>query len=282
MLDSAYQVKPISNIAEMDFFINQARREGWNPGLNDFLPFYNTDNHGFFHCTLEGQTIGCISVVNYDSNFAFLGFYIVLPEFRCKGYGTSLMQKAFSYFGSRNTGLDGVILQRESYERYGFKKAHLNARYESIGKIFTPNKNFIPLQEIPFEEIAKYDRRFFPTKRDQFLKNWLVMPNSKCFGIKDRGQLKGYGVIRQCFKGYKIGPLFADNVEIANDLYKQLASTAPNENIYLDLPEINIEALQLVKEHQMNKVFETIRMYTKEIPDFDMKGTFGITTFELG
>ncbi len=34
--------------------------------------------------------------------------------------------------------------------------------------------------------------------------------------------LYGYGVMRLCFEGYKIGPLFADNYENAQSLYEAL------------------------------------------------------------
>lgn len=33
---------------DMDFFLAHAREEGWNPGLNDAIPFFQTDPKGFF------------------------------------------------------------------------------------------------------------------------------------------------------------------------------------------------------------------------------------------
>jgi len=32
----------------------------------------------------------------------------------------------------------------------------------------------------------------------------------------------------------------------------------------------------------MTKVFETARMYTGPLPEIDLEGMFGVTTFELG
>jgi hypothetical protein len=32
----------------------------------------------------------------------------------------------------------------------------------------------------------------------------------------------------------------------------------------------------------MNKVFETARMYTGGVPNIEINGFFGVTTFELG
>jgi hypothetical protein len=111
----------------------------------------------------------------------------------------------------------------------------------------------------------------------------LTLPDSKAFSFVENGTLSGYGVIRKCRQGYKIGPLFANSKEIASNLLLTLIdSVEANELFYLDIPEINKQALELVSEFQMNKVFETARMYSKSFPEIDLKKVFGITSFELG
>ncbi|MCA9437546.1 MAG: GNAT family N-acetyltransferase, partial [Candidatus Omnitrophica bacterium] len=97
------------------------------------------------------------------------------------------------------------------------------------------------------------------------------------------GHLSGYGVIRKCRSGHKVGPLFADNPNVAETLFLALKSFASEEDpVYLDTPEINPEAVALAERHNMTVVFETARMYTGDSPDIDLNGIFGVTTFELG
>ena len=48
----------------------------------------------------------------------------------------------------------------------------------------------------------------------------------KIMGFVDAGRLKGYGVLRKCRVGYKIGPLFADQPEIAEALFAALCNHA--------------------------------------------------------
>ncbi len=49
----------------MDFAIQLAAKEGWNPGLHDAECFYRTDPDGFFIGLLdENQPVGCISAVS--------------------------------------------------------------------------------------------------------------------------------------------------------------------------------------------------------------------------
>ncbi|HSC98032.1 MAG TPA: GNAT family N-acetyltransferase, partial [Casimicrobiaceae bacterium] len=54
------------------------------------------------------------------------------------------------------------------------------------------------------------------------------------------------------------------------------------EQIFLDVPEINREAMTLAQRNDMDVVFETARMYLGVAPDLPMHRIFGVTTFELG
>jgi len=96
-------------------------------------------------------------------------------------------------------------------------------------------------------------------------------------------QLLSYGVIRACRSGCKIGPLLADQEEIAEALFLALkAEAAINEPVYLDVLEINPLTIHLAEKYGMTPVFETARMYLGEPPTFSSDRWFGVTTFELG
>lgn len=278
-----YEVRTMSR-NELDFAIELAANEGWNPGLDDADCFYHTDPQGFLMGLLDGHPIGCISAVSYGGVFGFIGLYIVLPEYRGCGYGIQLWNQAIDRLKGHNIGLDGVVEQQANYQKSGFKLAYRNMRYEGIGggsRCDLPQ--IIPLQNIPFEDLCAYDRDFFPTDRQTFLQSWIAMPESKSVAYIENSQIQGYGLLRKCRRGYKIGPLFADTPDIAEAIFSHLASEVEaGELIALDIPEVNSFATDLVRRHQMKKVFETARMYTTEIPAIATDRLFGITTFELG
>jgi hypothetical protein len=108
------------------------------------------------------------------------------------------------------------------------------------------------------------------------------MPETYSVAFSDNGLIKGYGVIRKCRNGFKIGPLFADNSDVAESIFRALASKAVDELIYIDVPVINDEALKIAQKYEMKLVFETARMYSKNIPNISINKIFGITSFELG
>ena len=267
---------------EVEFTIDLAAREGWNPGIHNGECFYATDPAGFFVCELAGELVGSISAVSYGNSFGFIGLFIVKPEFRGKGIGTRLWEEGMAHLTDHNIGLDGVVAQQQYYKRHGFRTAYHNLRYEGIGDGCMP-KGVVDISEVPFEELLEYDASIFPVPRPHFLKCWIKQPpEGAALAVLEDDHLAGYGVIRKCRIGYKIGPLFADNEHIAENLFTALKSHVPGEHVFLDTPEVNPEAVALAKRHKMSVVFQTVRMYTKEEPQTSLTRIFGVTTFELG
>lgn len=269
---------------EISIAVDWAAKEGWNPGLNDAECFYNTDPNGYYLGLLDNEPISTISVVKYDNTFSFLGFYIVKEEYRGKGYGLKLWNKAIKYLEGTNIGLDGVVDQQHNYRKSGFKLAYSNIRYEGISfkenisgsKIFAYNNSH-------FEDLYKFDSLHFPTPRKTFINCWVNNINNKTFLFIDNEKIKGYIVIRKCGTGHKIGPLFAEDKNIAEELYLFAISNIEEKvPVYFDPPEVNEDALTLVEKYNMKKVFETARMYTGSFPELPLKNIFGVTTFELG
>jgi ribosomal protein S18 acetylase RimI-like enzyme len=107
-MSNEFQIRTMSR-NELDFAIKLATDEGWNPGLYDADPFYNSDPNGFQIGYLKDKPVGCISAVSYEKKFGFIGFYIIIPEYRGKGCGIQLWNAAMERLRGHNIGLDGVI-----------------------------------------------------------------------------------------------------------------------------------------------------------------------------
>ena len=269
---------------EIKLAIEFATKEGWNPGINDAELFYTADPEGFLLGELYQEPIATISAVKYGKKFGFIGFYIVKDEYRKRGYGITIWKEAMNRLRGRNIALDGVITQKDNYKKSGFKYSYSNIRYEGrTQSISEPDIPCINISSMLFDEVIKYDSDFFPETRAKFLKNWVSQPQGISLAILNNNSLSGYGVIRKCYKGYKIGPLFADTVFIADSLFTSLISKVePEKPVYLDIPEVNKNAYRLITRHKMARVFQTVRMYTSEPPNISLDRTYGVTTFELG
>ena len=280
--DASYQIRTMLE-KEVQCAVDWAAAEGWNPGLHDAQLFYGADNQGFLAGYLDGDPIATISAVSYGRHFGFIGFYIVKPEFRGKGFGLRLWQSAMSRLAGRNIGLDGVVAQQDNYKRSGFKPAYRNIRYQAqIPAMPDRNPNIKKIGEVSFDALMTYDSAHFFTPRPNFLNIWIHQPSSLALAYMTNGRVQGYGVIRQCATGCKIGPLFADNPLIARELAAALASYAKGQTIFLDVPEPNAAAGSLASDFSMLPVFYTARMYTGKSPSIDLDRVFGVTSFELG
>lgn len=269
---------------EVDIAIDGAAAEGWNPGLHDADSFYAADPTGFLIGLLEDEPVATISAVKYGRSFAFLGFYIVKPGFRGRGYGIAIWHAALAGLGERTVGLDSVVAEQENYKRYGFTTAYGNRRYQGKGGGTAPvGGGIVPLSGVGFGDLALYDRPFFPDDRVAFLSSWISRPQSIGFAALKEGTISGYGVLRPCRTGYKIGPLFADTPEIAEPLFLALKASAPEgAPLFLDPPAANPAAVALAERHGMSVVFETVRMYKGRAPLLPLSRLFGVTSFELG
>lgn len=276
-----YHVRFLSP-TELFLPLDWAAAEGWNPGLNDASAFAAQDPAGFLVGELAGHPVATISAVRYGADFGFIGFYIVHPSSRGQGFGWRLWQAGMTRLAGRTIGLDGVVAQQDNYRRSGFVLAHRNIRYGGVGVAAPSEAGLTPLASVPEATLMEYDRRHFGWARPNFLRVWRSLPDSAGWALWDSGELRGYGCVRRCRSGCKIGPLFADTEAGAEHLFNALAGFAPGEPLFLDLPEPNGAARALAERHQLAPVFETARMYAGPAPTLPLDRIYGITSFELG
>src|SRR5262245_25061098 len=162
---------------EVAIAVDWAAAEGWNPGLADAACFATVDADGFLIGEIDGAPAATISCVNYDADFAFLGFYIVRPDLRGRGYGLRIWQQAIAHAGARTIGLDGVVAQQANYRKSGFRLAYANVRYGgTVAAPDVPRPDVIALTDVPFAAVEADDATVFPASRTAFLRAWIGAP----------------------------------------------------------------------------------------------------------
>jgi len=267
--------------------VKWAEDEGWNPGPNDAEIYWATDPDGYYGYFHNDKLIAGGSIVSYNKQFGFMGFFIVKPEYRSLGIGRKLWYQRRDTLLSRlnddaSVGMDGVIDMQPFYKKGGFEIAFIDERHEKIGEEFIIDQNISPIINDDFDSILEYDKQCFGFSRPQFLIPWLKQPDVKTFKYSNNGKLEGFAIIRKANKGYKICPLFADNSTIAEELYKACLNSVVGKPLYLDIPVINSDAVALTQKYNTTYVFECARMYYGKAPNIEINKVFGITTFELG
>lgn len=292
-MESTSRTHPLTirqmELPDLQLALDWAAAEGWNPGLHDATAFYAADPAGFSIAEVDGEPMGCISAVCYDPTFAFIGLYIVKPQWRGRGYGKQIWQAAEQQWTERldgdrcSIGLDSVVEREATYRQRGFTSAYRHIRHvcEAANSADFPS-GIVPLEDIPLADIIEYDAELFPVGRSPFLQPWIAIEGGAAYGAIDGGQLKGYGVLRPCRQGFKIGPLFADTLEIAECLFRALTARAVSQPVFLDIPDANPEIGFLTRKYNLKPVFTCIRMYRGRTPATEIDRVFGVTTLELG
>jgi hypothetical protein len=175
------------------------------------------------------------------------------------------------------------VAQQANYRKSGFVLAWNNIRFGGERPALpAPKAQIVPAASVPFAAIVALDAAVFPAERPRFLRAWLGAPGHVALALIEDGQAAGFGVIRPCSSGHKIGPLVANTEAAAESLLSALLARIPPGPIFLDVPEPNAGAVALAARLGLQPVFETARMYTGPAPAVALDRLFGIASFELG
>lgn len=267
--------------AEVARALDWAAAEGWNPGLDDAGPFHAADPDGFFAAEADGKLVAAISVVNHGPDFAFLGLYLCLPEYRGKGIGYALWQHALAHAGDRTVGLDGVPAQQDNYRRSGFDLAGQTSRY--VGVIpARAAPGLRPAAPADQDALTAMEAAASGTAKPGFMAAWLGPSPSRHTLVLDReGNVAGFATARACRAGYKIGPLVADDDAAAADLLHGAAELFPGQVAMIDLPGDQPVLAAHCAALGMTVPFSTARMYRGSAPR-PGPGPRAVATLELG
>lgn len=270
------------SLQELTVLIDWAAAEGWNPGLEDAAMFQAADPEGFIGAFVGSDMVAAISAVAYGQDFGFIGLYICRPDMRGKGYGKAVWAASMDRLAGRTIGLDGVAEQQANYRSKGFEPVYETIRYSgrpAALPVRAERPRMVSAQPTP--DIVDYDALCFPAPRRTFLERWLQPPHRAVAAITARGTA-GYAVARACRSGFKIGPLFADDVQTALELLGELAGACEGGELNIDVPATQVDFVAALAAAGFSPTFSTTRMYKGRPPRPDADRVFGVTTLELG
>ncbi|MCV6598368.1 MAG: N-acetyltransferase [Mangrovicoccus sp.] len=273
-------------LAELEMVLGWAAQEGWNPGIEDAAAFLAADTEGFLLKRVGEQPVAAISVVNHSPELAFLGLYLVRPEYRAQGHGIDIWRAGLAHAGGRCVGLDGVPAQQENYERSGFQRAGATTRYG--GRVKAASASVArPLQAADMPPIEQLDREIEGYERRDFLRAWLAQTDTRRSVVVEGGEGLAMATGRRCGEGIKIGPLTAPDGAAAWALITALANELSHGGekelpVFVDVPDHAQPLAELLTSQGFEPVFETARMYLGAPPQGLALPYRGVASLELG
>lgn len=273
---------------EVETCVSWAAAEGWNPGLHDADAFWAQDPAGFWGVDGDDGLVGCASAIAYDGAFGFWGFFIVRPDLRGQRIGSLIARTTIGGLQQRlddgaAIGLDGVFAQQDYYASLGFSFSHRNLRMEGVGAAgLVVEHELVAQADVDADALLAFDTEHFGIARPRFLQAWSRPADGVALAAVEDGAVVGTGVVRRARDGFKIGPLFARDPDVAESLYAALSAHADGEALFLDVPENNPDAVALAERHALVEGFGCARMYLGDPPPTPWQRIYGVTSFELG
>jgi len=301
-MSEEYKIRALTSAEEVrNHHVRFAISEVWTP-VDYSEIYYPQDPHGFFIGELDGVgPIATVSAVKYGEFYSFIGYYIVEKKYRGRGYGKKLFDHALEYAKGKGpyvVGLDALLVQVGNYQKSGFEVAFTNAKYsfnskkasEQIKSLEKTTYKIVSAKEGNFEDLKAYDLRHFGAPRQPILEH--LVHKQVSFVAIENGVIVGVGAANRLAEGTgtQIGPLFANNTEIAEQLLLALSHATQHpanglpEMFYFLGTHANPGSIELTKKFGMEIVFECVRMYnasegTKlELP---LQNIFSFSSFEF-
>lgn len=278
-----------------------SKGEGWPSMVGGVLPNYNQDNEGFYTMELEGQRIGSISMITFNRlKMAYVGFYILREPHRGKGLGRVLMEEVINHSeknrGITTFGLNCADAAVPLYEKFGFK----TYTKDDFWSLKLPDRddyqvkfNDQQLSDVSLFPAAllSYDETVYGDARTNYLHAVCSKPSTITVLCEEEGKITGYGVISERLpakaeehKSYRIGPLYADNSDVAAEILNGLIASAAQKpsTIFLETPGTNPSSAKIMSQFGFTKTFTMSKMYRGEPPKHDEEKIFGYSSVAFG
>lgn len=283
----------IRNMTKDDLLhvLEWSNAQEWHPGLDDAALFLEADDGGFFMGFLGQERVGSIAAVRYGENFGFIGMYKCASEYRGRGYGRSLFDRAMAHLEGRVIGIDAVSELAPKLSEYGFVPSYEQVRLVGVAHRIShggrPEEEGLVVCDLAgcsTSCLVEFDQRFFPGPREQFLRAWLRNTGHTVRVVKENGIIRGYGVVRPGYDAARVGPIFAVSDEVASVLWTSLASALPpGAKLCVDIPVPNAAAVDIAQRMGLVRDGDYfVRLHRGGLPQLPLESVFAWTTVEIG
>jgi GNAT superfamily N-acetyltransferase len=282
-------IRPMTR-PELDVVLDWADQEGWNPGLADADVFWRIDRSGLWAIDVDGVLVGSGATIAHGSHHVVIGLVHVRPEHRRQGIATRtfpwLVDGALSRMPAGTTvGLDVPDHLHDLAERFGFRPVRRVARM--VGRAIDVRRGahageVRSLASVPVDAVVAYDGAHVGAMRRDLLETWIHPAGGFSLGVFEGRALRGMAVMRPARRGYRIGPLFADDADIAEELMGSLSRLVLGHTITLDVPTDNPQVLALAQRHGLSETTSVVHLELGDVAPAPEGSVYAVTSIEIG
>ncbi len=256
----------VLQLSDLGFCDELRRAVGWNQRPEDWLRFLRLSPDGCFLAEIEGKPVGTVTTIQFGQELGWIGMLIVSPEFRGRGVGGTLLQKAVGFLqsgGVQSVKLDATPQGEPLYARSGFQREFTLQRWEGKppARPIAASESVRDLASGDFRGVVRLDQEAFGVNRADLL-HAVCAEARRTVVAGGRGRPVGFAVLRAGARANQLGPVVAPDRETAAELVSALLSDT-TEPTFWDVPE-RVSAPDLPSEFGFEVQRPLVRMWLGE------------------
>ena len=214
---------------------------GWNQTAADWRRFLARSPEGCFVAEVGAQVCGTVTTIPFEDRFAWIGMVLVDPEYRGRGFGTALLERAIHYLDELDLSalkLDATPQGKPLYEKLGFLPEYEIGRWTRRQQpgLAMPARTAVCKSASPalVESICEFDRQVFGADRSGLLMSLHDEAPELTLGILKDGTLAGYAFGRRGSFADHLGPWMAGDAGTARELLEGFLASSSRETQIAD------------------------------------------------
>lgn len=208
---------------------------GWNQTPADWLCFLESSPQGCFVAEVASMVVGTAATIVYEGRFAWIGMVLVDTEFRGRGIGTRLLEKAIEHLDGVGIGtmkLDATPAGRPIYQKLGFRDEYEIERW--LLKRTIPQATDAPGPHPVPDPVLQLDHEIFGADRGHLLRSLAAENPDFALVTERKGEITGYAFGRRGTLADHLGPWMARDEENATELLGEFLRRSRREKIFVD------------------------------------------------
>jgi GNAT superfamily N-acetyltransferase len=238
---------------------------GWNQTEVDWSRFLDGSALGCFVMEDGGKVVGTAATLCYQDRFAWISMVLVDPEYRNRGIGTRLLERAVQYLeesGIPTLKLDATPLGKPLYEKMGFVGEYEIERWilrRSARQELATGGTNLPADEL--STIFALDCDLFGADRSALLGSLHERAPDLTRSAASGTQLGGYAFGRRGLFADHLGPWMAGDRETARGLLAEFLRRSSRETVLVDAMKSNRLAGEILDQSGFTVARPLTRMY---------------------
>ncbi len=214
----------------LDAAVELSRQAGW-PHRKDDWALALSISKGFVALD-NGRVVGTAMASLLGDSCATVNMVIVDEAMRGRGVGRQLMQAAMAAAENRECRLTATSDGLPLYEKMGFVACGQVLQYQAVPLATEKPAGVAWTDKVEPAELAALDAQAFGADRGNL---FAVLAERARFALVEKqGVIKGFAALRAFGRGEVIGPVVAEDVEIAKDLIAFVMSERAGEFLRVD------------------------------------------------